>query len=932
MKKHLSIFTLLFIYTCINLVAQEIPPIQNFTSNLYKAENQNWAITQTEDKHIIVANNKGLLEYDGARWNLSPSPNNSIIRSVYSIDSLIYSGSNKEFGVWQKNKFGLLKYTSLSHKIESKLLEDEEFWNILKFEHWILFQSLNRIYIYDTLKDEFNIIDSKTILQKAFNVNGNIYFQKVNDGLYKIENGKPMLLSDDQIIKQNVLVDIYGIGKKTLLLTQENGFFELSSEGKLNKWTTPNESLFSSISIYSSHLKKDGTFLLGTIAKGIYHIDKNGALLSNLNQENGLNNNTVLTIFEDTENNIWLGLDNGISVVNLNSPIKVYNDPFGKLGTVYASAIKHDILYLGTNQGLFYKPVNANSSFKLIAGTKGQVWCLKEIDTTLFCGHNQGTFIINDTIANKISDTPGTWDLKKVPSSNSLIIQGNYTGLTVLEKTGGYWKFKNKIEGFTNSARYFEFLDKNKIIINHELKGIFEVTTDNHYNKIKSTKLNDKFKGHKSGLISYNNELLYFYPDGIYKYDPTENAFKKHEQYSKNVLDNENYISGKLIKTDNKLWVFTDKSIGYFSPGNLNNIPQFTKISFPASARRDFAGFESVTHIKNQRYLFGNSTGYLVIDLDKYGSHEFYIQLNSFHKIGKQVEHLELKNNQLLKSTENHIDFSYSIPTYNKYTEITYQYKLKGIYENWSNWTTSPKTKFENLPFGEYEFIVRAKVGNKLTKNMVSLSFTIDRPWYLSNRMLGLYLFAITILFIGIHNIYKQYFKRQKKSLLDKKQRELERVQLENEREIMKLRNDKLRGDIDSKNRELAASTMSIIKKNEFLNTIKKELSDVKNNELVKPVIKIIDKNLNHTSDWEYFQEAFNNADKDFLKKVKTKHDNLTPNDLRLCAYLRLNLSSKEIAPLLNISHKSVEIKRYRLRKKMGLTTKDNLIHHILEI
>ena len=67
------------------------------------------------------------------------------------------------------------------------------------------------------------------------------------------------------------------------------------------------------------------------------------------------------------------------------------------------------------------------------------------------------------------------------------------------------------------------------------------------------------------------------------------------------------------------------------------------------------------------------------------------------------------------------------------------------------------------------------------------------------------------------------------------------------------------------------------------------------------------------------FKEAFNNADKDFIKKLKSIHPNLTPNDLRLCAYLRLNLSSKEIAPLLNISPRSVEVKRYRLRKKMEL-------------
>jgi DNA-binding CsgD family transcriptional regulator len=80
------------------------------------------------------------------------------------------------------------------------------------------------------------------------------------------------------------------------------------------------------------------------------------------------------------------------------------------------------------------------------------------------------------------------------------------------------------------------------------------------------------------------------------------------------------------------------------------------------------------------------------------------------------------------------------------------------------------------------------------------------------------------------------------------------------------------------------------------------------------------------------FQEAFNNADSDFLKKVKSLRTTLSPNDLRLCAYLRLNLSSKEIAPLLNISVRSVEIKRYRLRKKMDLPHEDSLVEYILKI
>src|SRR5690606_1073901 len=168
--------------------------------------------------------------------------------------------------------------------------------------------------------------------------------------------------------------------------------------------------------------------------------------------------------------------------------------------------------------------------------------------------------------------------------------------------------------------------------------------------------------------------------------------------------------------------------------------------------------------------------------------------------------------------------------------------------------------------------------------------------------------------------------------LLLKNKRDLELKELEIEQELMQLKNDKLKQDIDNKNRELAISTMSLIKKNEFLNQIKEELKNTDNLKSVKPVIKIIDKNINTTDDSKFFQEAFNNADKDFFKKVKSKHPKLTPDDLKLCAYLRLNLSSKEIAPLLNISPRSAEVKRYRLRKKMELPHETGLTNYILEL
>ena len=934
MKNLKKYFALIFcVFFTILVKAQEIPPIQNFNSKIYEAENQNWSIAQDSKKNLYFANNSGLLEFNGAKWELYKSPNKTIIRSVKVIKNLIYTGCYREFGYWKRNQFGKLNYTSISKSFKKSLLEDEEFWNIIPLDKWILFQSLQRIYIYNTEKKTFEVINSDTTLQKMFKVNGSIYFQKINDGLYKIESGKPVLVSNAEILKDNIIVDLFLHKGKLTLLTQEEGFYTLKNN-ELAKWITPSDALLSTISVYSSTQLTDNNIALGTISNGLYLLDSNGNTLKNITQEKGLNNNTVLSISEDIEQNIWLGLDNGISVINLNSPFQVYNNINGKLGTVYASKVFKNYLYLGTNQGLFYKKVDTQDIFQLINGTEGQVWCLKIIDETLFCGHNSGTFVVETAYAKKISNIPGTWDLKKISGKESKILQGNYNGLFVLENKEGNWSLKNKIRGFNNSSRYFEIAPNNLIIINHEYKGIFKVNVDSDYTKVISLSIEKDKKGKKSAISTYKNKILYCYEKGLFKYDANLKKFIPDTILKKSIFLNDSYVSGKLIETDQKLWAFTNNSLIYILPGKLNNTPKSVKISLPLSTRKDQPGFESITHLKNENYLLGTSYGYLLIDTKKILPKKYTIFIDEVSKRAYNQNNVPVKisNDQLVEYSNNNMEFSFSVPTYEKYTETTYQYQLAGYYNKWSTWSPESTVSFKNLPFGDYTFQVRAKVGNTITDNNATFSFTIDRPWYLSNLMIFIYVIVQILIFITIHNLYKQYYKKQKKDLLLKQQREFELSQLESDKVIMKLRNDQLRHDIEGKNRELAASTMSIIKKNEFLNTIKKELSEVKNNDLIKPVIKIIDKNLNNNSDWELFQEAFNNADKDFLKKVKDKHPNLTPNDLRLCAYLRLNLSSKEIAPLLNISPKSVEIKRYRLRQKMGLTTKDNLTHHILEI
>ena len=281
------------------------------------------------------------------------------------------------------------------------------------------------------------------------------------------------------------------------------------------------------------------------------------------------------------------------------------------------------------------------------------------------------------------------------------------------------------------------------------------------------------------------------------------------------------------------------------------------------------------------------------------------------------------------------IVFNYSVPQFNRFIDVEYQYMLEGFQSQWSEWSVKSTINFKNLEPGDYTFKVRSKIANSMTENVAVYTFTIDKPWYATNLAKFIYLILFLILAYYIHKAYQKYYHKQKEKLIEENNLLLEIAALESEQELMKLRNEQLSQDVDAKNRELAVSTMSLIKKDELLEIIKEDLkktSEENNNRNIKSVISTINKNISNDNSWNVFKEAFDNVDKDFLKRIKEKHPSLTPSDLKLCAYLRLNLSSKEIAPMINISIRSLEIKRYRLRKRLGLAHDVGLTHYILSV
>ena len=931
-----NLFKLLLFLSSIFCIGQQLPPIVKYSKDIYNAGIQNWMISQDNHRFMYFANNEGLLEFNGSKWILNPSPNETIIRSVNFINDRIYTGAFMEFGYWQRAINGKLAYTSLSNSIKDKINDDEQFWGIFPFDNWILFQSLEKIYAYNTKTKSFTIVNPNSTILKAFKTPNGIYFQ-TSKGLYEIDQGKSKLFLSNEIINQNKVINIFETSDGLLLVTQKQGIFKYKN-GFLERFTTNIDAEIQQSNIYSSQVLSDESIALGSISNGIFILSKEGKLIYHITQNSGLSNNTALSLFEDVDKNLWIGLDNGINCINLKSPVKSYLDNTGILGTTYASITHKNKLYIGTNQGLFCKELNSSSKFEFVQNTKGQVWNLFSYQNTLFCGHDSGTFIVNGTSANLIYNASGTW--KFVPSSpgSNLLLQGNYNGISVLEKKNNSWIFRNKIKGFNYSSKHFEILNAKEIYVSHEYKGVYRFTVDNQLETASNIfKFKSPDKGKNATLAKYNNQIYYASKAGVFKMNNVTKAFEKDNSLSV-IFQNDEYVTGKMIvDKSNKLWFFTKNYIHYYSSGKLSSELKKNSLPIPSSLTNSMPGYENILQLSDETYLIGTTDGYYVLNNNdfKFNNHKVSIFGISNNVINAKSTNITLTDKGTFSHDENNISFNYTVPEYDKYINAEYQYKLEGLHDEWSEWSFNSQVVFENLPAGDYVFSVRAKVANSITDNIATYSFVIKKPWYANNWAIMFYFILLIVLGYYIHKFYTIYHEKRHQRIIAENNILLELKELENEQQIMKIKNEQLTQDVDKKNKELAVSTMNLIKKTELLNIIKGDLknsTDSTTNRSIKSVISTINKNVKEENTWNIFKEAFDSADNNFLKKVKENHPSLTPNDLRLCAYLRLNLSSKEIAPLLNISVRSIEIKRYRLRKKMNLPHEMGLVEYLLAI
>jgi DNA-binding CsgD family transcriptional regulator len=236
------------------------------------------------------------------------------------------------------------------------------------------------------------------------------------------------------------------------------------------------------------------------------------------------------------------------------------------------------------------------------------------------------------------------------------------------------------------------------------------------------------------------------------------------------------------------------------------------------------------------------------------------------------------------------------------------------------------------LPSGDYTIEIKALNIYDIESEITTFSFEVLTPWFLTKWAKLGYLLLVLITLTLLPFLQRLRFKKEKSIFYENK---AEALKIKDE-EINTLENDKLKTELDFKNDQLTTITMQLVKNNDFILNIQHEIETSLNeknpNKGMNKIIRNIDKELSKDDSWDKFAYHFDQVHGNYLKKITENNIKLSPREIKLAAFLRMNMSSKEISAMLNITTRGVELARYRLRKKLKLERDQNLVEYLIAL
>ena len=924
--------------------------ITNYEKKKYNAGTQNWQIQQDKQGRMYFANNEGVLSFDGNYWELYPLPNKTIVWSIEMANNKLFVGGQDEIGYLSPNDGGQLVFHSLKSLLDESDQKFADIWNIVHVGEDIFFRSISRLFKLN--KGKMKVYQPSSTWFFLGKFQNKVIAHDETRGIMMYKNGNWEVFIKKQDLPENFYITSisdYTQGS-SIITTSKNGLFQLTEEGikPLTIKGVNNNQHFTSV------VKIDEfNYILGTYNNGLYLFNEKNEVIESFSKQEGLQNSNLRSLYIDKSKNIWMGLNNGISFIPFNNAIKDINPVNFGDGSGYSMAVHKNHMYFASSNGTFEMPFENKKDLSYLKNdltniSEGQTWKLGILNNQLYAGKEDGLYQIENKNAKVVDKKSGYWIFETLSNKQNIVVTGSYEQVRLFNHNEGQLKDIGNIKSFAGSARFLATDADQHIWISHPYRGVYKINL-----KDSSTKLYTSDQGLPSTLNNHvykiKNKVLIATERGIFEYNEVNDRFEISSYYKKIYGDK----SVRYLKEDvlGNIWFVQDKNLGVIDLSG----PKPSIVYIPELNGNILSGFENVYSYDKYNTFIGGQKGFYQINFEKYKENinplKIFIRnvkikgdvdsvlFGGYHGDINEEQSLSNIGNVKVAYQLNSFHFEYISPLFEQQTNLEYSYRLKGFDKTWSDWNKKTEKDYTNLSIGYYVFEVKARNNLNNESPVTSYIFQVLPPWYFNIWSITFYGILLFILIYLLYKLqakkYSKRYQEQQKELELKHQIELEKT----DKELIQLKNEKLETEIEFKNSELASSAMNLVQKKEFILKIKETLQHLNKSEKesmdsqdLKKLLRSLSEEEKLNDEWEQFSIHFNNVHGDFLIKLSEKYPILKAHELKLSAYLRMNLTSKEIAQLMSISVRGVEISRYRLRKKLNIPTETNLFQFLFEI
>jgi len=775
-------------------------------------------------------------------------------------------------------------------------------------------------------------------------IHDRLYAQNVRGGYYRFDGRRYTPLYDQSEFGHDNIVAAISLKKDAILCSENKGLFLMDKDFRLHTFHTEIDNELRLSKINRAIITKDSTIVIGTILNGIYALDLQGRLRWHYNTESGLLNNSVMRLFCDRDNNVWAALDNGVALIHNGSPCAMLapdrNDL--QIGMVFDLLLDGRSIWMASNQGL-YRHDAGTERFSFIKDTDGQNWHISRFGQQLFLGNNRCTMALNNGVATPLTTYDSSTSMRLCRlNGHEALLEATYSPLHIYRrKADGEWVFGHKVKGFNAPVRQMEVDPSGVIWAANMNKGVFRIELTPDLKQVARHKYFASLDGSVPTInyvMKIRGRVVFSDNKRLYTYDDIRHKIVPYEQLNRIQIAS-TCIHSSTPVDDNTFWL--SGSNGYILLRYVDDEPQI--LHFEAA---DFFGLQNnenqdkvvvngntaYFNMSNgvARYQMGSDTGHWRIP------NLVVVSATSMTSDNGSTLYLPINASDAASAkTQGNIKICFSFPNFS-HKRILFRYILNNGETVSDTSSYQPEVEYNNLRYGKYTVEARAVDVNGTTIARCAYHFKVPVPFFLSVWAFILYAAVLGAAFYVLSKWRTDREMKRKRKEFEAEKAKQDIKMLEQERLIARQRQQLLEAELSSQGKQLANLSLNVYTKEKVIEGLKESLIAHKmkssgNARDMDALLRQIESASSNIEFLNIYQKNFDLIHEHFFRNLRERYPALTSNDLKLCALLRLNMSTKDIANFTNMSVRGVETARYRLRRKLGLSTEKSLIEFFID-